>query len=100
MSCTFVILHIIDCPANRFYAAGTHPVSINYVAADNVLDTVANVEAAGLKLYGAGPTIECASCHDPHGKPNVVGGGSDAAEGGEAFLRVAATAICTECHLK
>jgi hypothetical protein len=77
-----------------------HPVSIDYVAADNVLDTVANVEAAGLKLYGAGPTIECASCHDPHGKPNVVGGGSDAAVGGEAFLRVAATAICTECHLK
>ena len=77
-----------------------HPVSINYVAAENSLETVANVEAAGLKLYGAGPTIECASCHDPHGKPNVVGGGSDGAAGGEAFLRVASVAICTECHLK
>lgn len=77
-----------------------HPVSINYVEAANSLDTIVNVRAAGLKLYGTGPTIECASCHDPHGKPAVAGGGSDGAAGGEAFLRVSATAICTECHLK
>jgi hypothetical protein len=76
-----------------------HPVSINYVAAANSLDTVANVRAAGLRLYGASPTIECGSCHDPHGT-TVVGGGSDGAAGGEAFLRVAKTAICTSCHLK
>ena len=76
-----------------------HPVSINYVAAANSLATTGAVAAAGLKLYGAGPTIECGSCHDPHGT-GVVGGGSDGAAGGQAFLRVAKTTICTACHLK
>jgi len=77
-----------------------HPVSINYVAAANVLDSVANVRAAGLRLYGTGPTVECGSCHDPHGTTAFTGGASDGVAGGEAFLRVQKTAICTECHLK
>lgn len=76
-----------------------HPVSINYVAGTSLAAT-ATVTAAGLKLYGAGPTIECGSCHDPHGSTSIVGGSSDGLAGGEAFLRVARTAICTTCHLK
>jgi hypothetical protein len=77
-----------------------HPVSINYVAAANSLQTVALVRAAGLRLYGAGPSVECGSCHDPHGTTAFAGGDSDGAAGGEAFLRVQRSAICTECHLK
>jgi hypothetical protein len=76
-----------------------HPVSINYVAAAGSLATVAAVRATGLRLYGTGPTIECGSCHDPHGS-TVTGGGSDGLAGGEAFLRVSRTSICTDCHLK
>lgn len=77
-----------------------HPVSITYVAAANSLDTVANVRAAGLRLYGTGPTIECGSCHDPHGAGAFQGSGSDGAAGGAAFLRIDKRTLCTECHLK
>jgi len=76
-----------------------HPVGVDFVPGSQY-ESVANVVAAGLKLYGAGNgTVECGSCHDPHGTA-VTGGGSDKAAGGAAYLRVAATAICAECHLK
>ncbi|HEY6101337.1 MAG TPA: hypothetical protein VIW03_18005, partial [Anaeromyxobacter sp.] len=77
-----------------------HPVSITYVAAANSLQAVGTVRGFGLRLYGAGPTIECGSCHDPHGSGAFIGGGSDGAAGGEAFLRVPKAEICTDCHLK
>jgi hypothetical protein len=76
-----------------------HPVSITYVPAANSLAAVATVTTAGLRLYGAGPSIECGSCHDPHGT-GVTGGDSDGLPGGGSFLRVTRTAICTTCHLK
>ncbi len=76
-----------------------HPVSITYVAAANSLEAVATVRTAGLRLYGAGPSIECGSCHDPHGT-GVSGGGSDGVSGGGAFLRIASVNLCTTCHLK
>lgn len=73
-----------------------HPVSIRYVPAAGQFDSVANVTAGGqLNLYGAAgsETVECGSCHDPHGD-------SDGATSGPSFLRMSAGAICTECHLK
>lgn len=43
---------------------------------------------------GAGPSVECASCHDPH----VEAKGTD----GIAFMRVttSGSAICLSCHVK
>jgi predicted CXXCH cytochrome family protein len=73
-----------------------HPVSMRFVEVVNEIDSVANVTAAGLVLYsdGAGnQTLECGSCHDPHGTSN-------GATGGPSFLRVSAATICAECHLK
>jgi predicted CXXCH cytochrome family protein len=72
-----------------------HPVSMRFVPVANEIDTVANVTGAGLVLYGTpgNETLECGSCHDPHGT-------SDGLTGGPGFLRVSAATICAECHLK
>lgn len=72
-----------------------HPVGVTFNAGGE-FETVANVTAAGLVLYndGAGGlSVECGSCHDPHGL-------SDGTAGGLSFLRAAATTICADCHLK
>ncbi len=71
-----------------------HPVGVNYVPGGEY-DSVANVTGSGLTLYGAAgsESVECASCHEPHGT-------SDGLTGGPSFLRVAATALCAECHIK
>lgn len=50
---------------------------------------------------GAGPSVECASCHDPH----VAQGDTAAASGqvaGATFLRIsnAGSAVCLACHVK
>jgi Doubled CXXCH motif (Paired_CXXCH_1) len=49
---------------------------------------------------GNGPSVECASCHDPHVSPGQTGPNSQVA--GATFLRVANTgsAICLACHIK
>jgi hypothetical protein len=49
---------------------------------------------------GSGPSVECASCHDPH-----VSEGASAANGqvaGATFLRIsnAGSAVCLACHVK
>lgn len=47
-----------------------HPISFSYktIAEANTADfhTVAEVETAGLSLYGTNEFMECATCHDPH----------------------------------
>ena len=49
---------------------------------------------------GAGPSVECGSCHDPH----VAAGqaGPNAQVSGATFLRIsnASSAVCTACHVK
>ncbi|MGB2817171.1 MAG: hypothetical protein WBA53_16860 [Burkholderiaceae bacterium] len=49
---------------------------------------------------GAGPSVECASCHDPHVGAGDAGPNSTVA--GPTFLRVANTnsAVCLACHNK
>jgi len=50
---------------------------------------------------GAGPSVECGSCHDPHSDPTTPNpGGLPAA--GATFLRIANTnsAVCLACHVK
>ena len=72
-----------------------HPVGVNYLEGGE-FQTIATVTAANLVLYSdgaGGQTVECGSCHDPHGL-------SDSASGGLSFLRAAATSICADCHAK
>jgi hypothetical protein len=49
---------------------------------------------------GAGPSVECASCHDPHVESGTTSGGLPVA--GETFLRISNTgsAVCLSCHVK
>jgi predicted CXXCH cytochrome family protein len=70
-----------------------HPVGIVYTnAAPNIagLDAIATVQALVPPLtfydYGAGDTVQCASCHDPHSIVNP------------RFLRRAASTLCQDCH--
>lgn len=46
---------------------------------------------------GAGPSVECATCHDPH-----VESGTGTPAAGATFLRIANTgsAVCLACHVK
>jgi predicted CXXCH cytochrome family protein len=71
-----------------------HPISIRYIPG-TAFNTIAAIQADGLKVYGVAgsETVECGSCHDPHGDSN-------AATGGASFLRAAAADICTACHNK
>ncbi len=71
-----------------------HPISVGYdTGADTAFNSIASVEAAGLKFYAGSVStkqVECASCHDPHEATNPT------------FLRIsnAASALCTTCHDK
>jgi len=49
---------------------------------------------------GAGPSVECGSCHDPHVSEGQAGPNGQVAGG--TFLRVsnASSAVCTSCHVK
>jgi predicted CXXCH cytochrome family protein len=85
---------------NTLYAASTailgatlandHPVGVDLLLAGE-MELAATVTAGGLRLFGAGDTVECASCHDPHG-----------AGGYGFFLRLdpAAGTLCETCHTK
>jgi predicted CXXCH cytochrome family protein len=76
-----------------------HPVSFVYdstvAAADGMLQTPANVESAGLPLFGPNPaakTLECSTCHEVHRKYT-----------NKWLLRVDvenASQLCRTCHLK
>ncbi len=71
--------------------SGDHPISVTYnTALDPGFHAIADVEAAGLKLYGSGSDqVECGSCHNPH-------------ETTTKFLRMpnTASALCLTCHIK
>lgn len=71
-----------------------HPVGVDYVEGGTLALRTA-VATAGLKLYsydaGVSFSVECGSCHDPHGT-------SDGVSGGLGFLRAGAAAMCTACH--
>ncbi|HTN51164.1 MAG TPA: cytochrome c3 family protein [Anaeromyxobacter sp.] len=71
----------------------SHPVGIRYVPS-STFNAVASVLGAGIRLYGATQTVECGSCHDPHGNDY------DFLPGGASLLRVAETALCSTCHNK
>jgi hypothetical protein len=49
---------------------------------------------------GAGPSVECGSCHDPHVAQDQSGPNGQTA--GATFLRIsnASSAVCTSCHVK
>lgn len=65
------------------------------------------MDKGDIRVYGAGqggavgaasPTVECASCHDPHGVPDPANGNVFK----PTFLRVnnAGSAVCLTCHTK
>lgn len=68
---------------------------------DNSAGTAGSRQKTDMILYnrtfaaGAGPSVECASCHDPHVE---AGTGSS----GATFLRIsnASSAVCLTCHNK
>jgi predicted CXXCH cytochrome family protein len=70
--------------------ANDHPVGVDLLLAGE-MELAATVTAGGLRLFGAGDTVECASCHDPHG-----------GAGFGFFLRLdpAAGTLCETCHTK
>jgi predicted CXXCH cytochrome family protein len=70
--------------------ANDHPVGVDLLLAGE-MELAATVTAGGLRLFGAGDTVECASCHDPHG---TAGFGF--------FLRLdpADGTLCETCHTK
>jgi predicted CXXCH cytochrome family protein len=65
-----------------------HPIGILYTAGIAGLDPIATPQGVGLRFYdyGAGDTVQCASCHDPHDITNP------------RFLRRPAANICQDCH--
>ncbi len=70
-----------------------HPVGVVIPASG--FDTVANIETAGLTLYGGTNTVECGTCHDAHDYGTAVAGTLP-------FLAISnlASGMCLECHLK
>lgn len=73
-----------------------HPVGVTFTPGVNQLQTLAIATAAGFTFYAeaGGVTVECASCHEPHGT-------SDGTSGGFGFLRATSAAVaCTGCHNK
>lgn len=67
-----------------------HPIGIDYDEGLAGLNAIADIDP--LKLYGATNTVECGSCHDPHGAGATL----------TKFLRMdnAGSLLCTECHNK
>jgi predicted CXXCH cytochrome family protein len=96
----------VNALANTSYAfigtnlADDHPVGVLYTG--GALGTTgwkseSAVGGVGLKLYAGqgGVTVECASCHEPHGDSDGATGGV-----GSGFLRVAIGELCSGCHTK
>ena len=77
-------------PTNADGLYNDHPVNMPWPTADAGIDSATNAVLAGVKLYGATNTVQCASCHNAH--DNTIPG----------FLRVANTnstaGLCAACH--
>lgn len=77
-------------PTNSFGLQNDHPVNMNFdPTQDTGLASLASVTTAGLVLYGASNTVQCASCHNPHNDTN------------SPFLRRSNvnSGLCLTCHL-
>jgi predicted CXXCH cytochrome family protein len=70
-----------------------HPVGVPMIDGTGGFQTVVYAKAQLLTLYGVSNTVECGSCHDPHGL-------SDGASGGDSFLRIDKSVLCAGCHDK
>jgi hypothetical protein len=81
---------------NTVFWVETGPIDNVKTRTDLPLYTRAFAAANG----GAGPSVECGSCHDPHVSTGQSGPNSQVA--GETFLRISnsASAVCTTCHVK
>lgn len=75
---------------------------------DNTGTLSGRLDKADIRIYGAGKggavgapsaTVECASCHDPHGVPDPTSG---TGKFNPTFLRVnnAGSKVCLTCHAK
>jgi predicted CXXCH cytochrome family protein len=72
-----------------------HPLNFAYpdpatTGFTGVFSTVADLQTAGLVLFGTTETVQCGTCHDPHDNTH------------DKYLRIAntgGTALCTTCHL-
>lgn len=81
-----------------FDGGSNHPIGFPYTAAtatDDGLVTESQVEGTGLRLFGEDKTMECATCHDPHGTRSSSGSGNI-----PQFLRVSKSSLCNSCHMK
>ena len=68
-----------------------HP--INFAIVDSTDAEIRLLAAITVPLFGAGSNeIQCASCHDPHGSPIP--------EDPLLTVTMAASALCTNCHIK
>jgi len=72
-----------------------HPISVVYdPALDPAFNSVASIEAAGLRLFtdpsSPGAKVQCASCHNPHNDTF------------SPLLRISnsSSALCKTCHIK
>jgi len=68
-----------------------HPVGVSMTAGLSAQYVDPGTTAVGVRTFGTGHTVECASCHDVHGTL-----------GNAFFLRIVNTdsAICVTCHAK
>lgn len=90
------------CKDGDFVAPTNGTVNTNNLFWVEVTGTGAGRQKGDIPLYvrtfptgGAGPSVECGSCHDPHVADN-------AATDGLAFMRVTTdqSKICLACHVK
>jgi predicted CXXCH cytochrome family protein len=76
-------------PTSSFGLQNDHPINMTYdTVQDPGLQALASVTAAGLKLFGANNSMQCASCHDVHNNANTK------------FMRTSNTGsgLCLTCH--
>ena len=92
------------CVDKDFKAPNTRTIGTKQVwwVDTNITGSTTNREKSDMILYtrtfttGDGPSVECASCHDPHVDQASTPGA------GATFLRVSNTgsAVCLSCHVK
>lgn len=77
-------------PTSSFGLSNDHPINLSHnPTTQPSLQPVATVTTAGIPLYGANNSVQCASCHEAHSQANT------------RFLRlpVSGSALCLKCHI-